>query len=382
MWKNRLAYGCLTGIFAILLFFSGKSFLLTVLLLTLVLIPVFGILIRRDGKRMEIRLEKESPVAVRIHSRGTLRVADRVQIELEVKNEMFDRIEYLQFLLPLKGTEQSFSLPVELQLCGQTRFHCTRVWVTDLLGLFRIPLQAGQTFYTVIYPTKRNVQVERIAGTVGSSQTDGFLQNRKGNDPSEMFELREYTPGDDIRSIHWKLTSKTDDLVIRQASDPSHHTLLLLPDYGLDQLKRPGGVTEMNTVIAVGVEAARKLLKNGRGFCLAIPTRNGLQIYEVQNEKEFSRMLPQWLSIPVQAVGGMGLEYFQMQHLEQYFNRLVILSAGDYEQGLRGLEQKIGITVIQASAGKELSYTSLKQNGVLIEIPAREDQKETYRILC
>lgn len=95
----------------------------------------------------------------------------------------------------------------------------------------------------------------------------------------------------------------------------------------------------MNTVIAVGVEAARELLKKGRGFCLAIPTRNGLHLYEIQNEKEFSRILPQWLSIPVQAIGGTGLEYFQMQHLEQYFNRLVILSCGDYEKGVRGLER-------------------------------------------
>ena len=382
MWKNRLAYGCLAGILAILLFFSGKSFLLVALLLSLLLIPVFGILIRRDGKRIKIRLEKEKPVAAAMYSKGALRVADRVRIELEVKNEMFDRSECLQFLLPLKGKEQTFSLPVELQLCGQTRFECTRVWVMDLLGLFRIPLKAGQTFYTVLYPPKMRVQMERIAGTVGSSQTDGFLQNRKGNDPSEMFELREYAPGDDIRAIHWKLTSKTDDLVIRQASDPSHHTLLLLPDYGLDQLNRPDGEAEMNTVIAVGVEAARELLKKGRGFCLAIPTRNGLQLYEIQNEKEFSRILPQWLSIPVQAIGGTGLEYFQMQHLEQYFNRLVILSCGDYEKGVRGLEQKIGITVIQSLAKKGLSYTSLKQNGMLIEIPAGEKQEETYRILC
>lgn len=101
----------------------------------------------------------------------------------------------------------------------------------------------------------------------------------------------------------------------------------------------------MNTVIAVGVEAARELLKKGRGFCLAIPTRNGLQLYEIQNEKEFSRILPQWLSIPVQAIGGTGLE------------------------------QKIGITVIQSLAKKGLSYTSLKQNGMLIEIPAGEKQE-------
>ena len=382
MWKNRLGYASLMIILAVLLFFSGKSFLLTALLLLVVLFPVFGMMIRKDGKQIELQLKKEDMVEVVIHAEGNLRVADRLQLELEIKNEMFDRTECLQFLLPIKGKEQTYRLPTENKLCGQVRFRCTHAWVTDLLGLFRVPVKAGQLFYTVIYPPKIKVQMERIAGVAGSSQTDGFLQNRKGNDPSEMFELRDYVPGDDIRSIHWKLTSKTGELIIRQASDPSHHTLLLLPDYGLNQLKRPDGEKEMNTVIGTGVETARAMLKKGRGFCMAIPTRNGLQIYEIQNEKEFSRLLPQWFSIPVQAVGGNGLEYFQMQHLEQYFNRVVILSSGVYDQGLRGMDQKLGITVIQAVAGKEVSYTALKQNGVLIEIPAREEQKETYRILC
>ena len=382
MWKNRLGYASLTIILAVLLFFSGKSVLLTALLLLVVLFPVFGVMIRKDGKQIELQLKKEDMVEVIIHAKGNLWVADRLQLELEIKNEMFGRTEYLQFLLPIKGKEQTYRLPIENKLCGQVRFRCTHVWITDLLGLFRVPVKAGQIFYTVIYPPKIKVQIERIAGIAGSSQTDGLLQNRKGNDPSEMFELRDYVAGDDIRSIHWKLTSKTDELILRQASDPSRHTLLLLPDYGLNQLKRPDGEKEMNTVIGIGVETARAILKKGRGFCMAVPTRNGLQMYEIQNEKEFSRLLPRWFSIPVQAVGGNGLEYFQMQHLEQYFNRVVILSSGVYDRGLRGLDQKLGITVIQAVAGKEASYTALKQNGILIEIPAREDQKETYRILC
>lgn len=382
MWKNRLGYASLTIILAVLLFFSGKSVLLTALLLLVVLFPVFGVMIRKDGKQIELQLKKEDMVEVIIHAKGNLWVADRLQLELEIKNEMFGRTEYLQFLLPIKGKEQTYRLPIENKLCGQVRFRCTHVWITDLLGLFRVPVKAGQIFYTVIYPPKIKVQIERIAGIAGSSQTDGLLQNRKGNDPSEMFELRDYVAGDDIRSIHWKLTSKTDELILRQASDPSRHTLLLLPDYGLNQLKRPDGEKEMNTVIGIGVETARAILKKGRGFCMAVPTRNGLQMYEIQNEKEFSRLLPRWFSIPVQAVGGNGLEYFQMQHLEQYFNRVVILSSGVYDRGLRGLDQKLGITVIQAVAGKEASYTALKQNGILIEIPAREEQKETYRILC
>ena len=53
----------------------------------------------------------------------------------------------------------------------------------------------------------------------------------KENDQSEMYDVREYIPGDDIRSVHWKLSSKVDQLLLRQASDPTHYHVVLLPDF-------------------------------------------------------------------------------------------------------------------------------------------------------
>lgn len=53
------------------------------------------------------------------------------------------------------------------------------------------------------------------------------MQNRKGSDASEMFDIRDYVPGDDIRTIHWKLSGKTDELIVRQASAPSHYNIAL-----------------------------------------------------------------------------------------------------------------------------------------------------------
>ena len=61
----------------------------------------------------------------------------------------------------------------------------------------------------IVYPRKVNLQVELSQMTIGAPKSEGMMQNRKGNDLSEIFDIREYVPGDDIRSIHWKLSSKT-----------------------------------------------------------------------------------------------------------------------------------------------------------------------------
>lgn len=43
--------------------------------------------------------------------------------------------------------------------------------------------------------------------TARPAYADDGASNRRGEDRSEVYQLREYRPGDDIRQIHWKLSS-------------------------------------------------------------------------------------------------------------------------------------------------------------------------------
>lgn len=36
------------------------------------------------------------------------------------------------------------------------------------------------------------------------------------------------------------------------------------------------------------------------------------------------------------------MQYFRMEHLAQYFTRLIVLSAEHYEQNLKGMENELG----------------------------------------
>lgn len=78
-----------------------------------------------------------------------------------------------------------------------------------------------------------------------------------------MFDIREYVPGDDIRSIHWKLSSKTEDLIVRQASDPSHYNVILMPDLGLRQREIENSEGERSTAVSVSIALGEYLLKCG-----------------------------------------------------------------------------------------------------------------------
>lgn len=71
-----------------------------------------------------------------------------------------------------------------------------------------------------------------------------------------------------------------------------------------------------------------------------------------------------------------------MEHLEQYFSRVIIVTAGKYNQSLQGLESRISVTVVHAVESGHYAVTDLNESGRVIEIPCEKDRKEAYHILC
>ena len=61
-------------------------------------------------------------------------------------------------------------------------------------------------------------------------ESDDYSMTSPGDDPSELFDIRDYREGDSLRSIHWKLSGKYDRTVVKEMSQPVSNALLLLLD--------------------------------------------------------------------------------------------------------------------------------------------------------
>uniref|UniRef100_UPI0026078DF8 DUF58 domain-containing protein n=1 Tax=uncultured Flavonifractor sp. TaxID=1193534 RepID=UPI0026078DF8 len=63
-------------------------------------------------------------------------------------------------------------------------------------------------------------------------QNDGtVLRPRPGGGPGEDYDLREYRAGDPLRSVHWKLSSKLDELVVRETLEPQQAAIVVTYDH-------------------------------------------------------------------------------------------------------------------------------------------------------
>ena len=373
----------------LLLFFPKPYLLLVIGLLVIVPVAVW-LLLRLDAGNLQVEFVfqpgavegKELPLAVSVHAARPLLVTRCVSVEFEVYNHMFDTSEKRVLQLEPGESGQYFAVPFEARQCGEHEVRCVQVLAQDILNLFGEQAAPFAEVPMTVYPRRITVRAELSDTTVGPIQNDGLMQNRKGNDPSEMFDIRDYVPGDDIRMIHWKLSGKTDSLIVRQPSEPFHYQIALLPDFGLKQGEEDVSWEELNTAVALGNAICGQLVRQGVAFCALLPTPDGLEIFEIRNNREWEAFITQWLSCRIQTKCGTGLQYFRLEHMEQNFTRLLILGTKEYSGELEGLENQIGILVIRAVKGRDNIYTESSGNYETMEVPTEHDDKKIYRIVC
>ena len=390
MRRRRLAYWLVLAVLAVFLAFFSQPFFLWALVVLAALALVVGILVRQDARKLTLRLEVRSggregsqvPLTLVVRPKGRILAARCIEVDLRAENSMFGEVRRQKLQLRLARGEQRYELPIPAAQCGQVCFRCESVRAMDVLNLFSVPCAPVREARTTIYPRRTRVQVLLAQATVGSPRADSMMQNRKGSDPSELFDIREYAPGDDIRSIHWKLSSKTEQLIVRQSSEPFAYHMALLPDLGHRQGERTIGQEELNGAVALGSAIAQGLLRQGVAFCAALPTAEGLELCEIRSQSDFLRCMDWWLSYPIPEVPGAALQAFLAQHLEGHFTRLLLLTAGPCDLELTGLDGQIGLTVVSAVDAAAPATVEMSPTTTMVELPARPDRQAVWRVVC
>jgi len=112
--------------------------------------------------------------------------------------------------------------------CGKVLIETKAAFVTVPLCLRCVIREAEAKAAAVVMPGIAEIETEESSREALDMESFRYSQVKKGTDPSETFNLREYQPGDSVKRIHWKLTYKTGDVMIKEASYPIYNSMLLL----------------------------------------------------------------------------------------------------------------------------------------------------------
>ncbi|MCR5282667.1 MAG: DUF58 domain-containing protein [Lachnospiraceae bacterium] len=125
------------------------------------------------------------------------------------------------------------TLPIEIPLvfhhigCYQVRLHDFEIY--DYLHLFRFHKKLTNALEIKIYP-----QDADFPHFEPSSYGEGFDEyeetHQKGNTSSNVTDIREYQPGDRLQKIHWKLSAKIDNLMVKENESTSSNQFTILTE--------------------------------------------------------------------------------------------------------------------------------------------------------
>ena len=132
-------------------------------------------------------------------------------------------------------------LPLPTEFCGMICCGIISCDIRDAFGLFSIRRKFKTECRCAVLPDA--VPSGEPVNFETALSTSHVLKPKYGGGFAEEHELRGYRPGDLPNSIHWKLSSKMDDLIVREALVPENSTIYVVlvhageQDHGLEVLR-------------------------------------------------------------------------------------------------------------------------------------------------
>lgn len=185
-------------------------------LITLLSLPTMLAFRVRCSVPETVNLGETAELKIDFHSRRLLPLR-RCSFVLRVKNIFTGEESLHSMAFSLVYNDHSFvSLPTRrsgLLLCS-----IENICVYSYLGLIKLrsggPVQASCTVMPLAAAPENMASLDSLPPPSLS------FRPKPGGGYAEEHELRQYRPGDSINSIHWKLSSKTDELIVREPMEP------------------------------------------------------------------------------------------------------------------------------------------------------------------
>lgn len=268
MWKRMTGYFAIV-LLVIYLFFMYDETVLSGILVLVILYPVCAcIFLLLCRKKITAALDRVPPmgekdkriragVSVKNISR---RFPLRCEAQLSVGNRTSGKKIRRSFGgLILPGQEETFWCEFETAFCGNVEVILESVRLYDLFGIFYIKRKVQRKAYVKVMPEFKLMPVE-ITRATREFQADAeeYSGEKKGDDPSELYQVREYRIQDSVRDIHWKLSAKEETFMVKERGFPLGCVVLVWIDFAEKERSAAGFSRLLETAASLSITLAEQ----------------------------------------------------------------------------------------------------------------------------
>ncbi len=213
-------------------------------------------------------------------------------VEVLIKNTLTDESEKVDLCLSAasKGSSEG-SFTVNSDKCGYLRVSIGKILLADIFGFLPVKTLSDSEGKMTVMPDTFEMNISIAMNYVSSMDEEDYSPDKSGNDYSETFQIREYVPGDSLKSIHWKLSDKLDKTMVREASLPVMKNILVFWDKNVSDPSSE----EMDAMAEVTTSLCRALCDEGLSYTIGFTDGEENVFEDISHTDELFRLAGQML---------------------------------------------------------------------------------------
>ena len=166
------------------------------------------------------------------------------------------------------------------QHCGKLICIPEKARVYDYLGLFRLKIQKKAPVSVTVLPEPVSMQnIPDLQRYMAAS-----WRPKPGGGFSENHEMRQYRPGDNLNQVHWKLTAKTGEIIVREPMEPEKRRVLV-------EMELRGTPEELDRKFGQLIWLSNHLLEIGLMHELRVLTGGGIRNLSIESKLDLDSAL-------------------------------------------------------------------------------------------
>lgn len=239
MWINKLLYFSITLYAGLLtLLYQDVGTFYAFLLLVVCPVVLFGMLLYMKRK-VEVRVKssltvvnKNQPVpcTVYIENQGVLPISC-IRIIIRYQNQYGTESGTQCFTISMNAkSQQNINFTIQSEHVGHIRLKVEKVRIFDYLRIFSRKVPTVSEAMVTVLPEIYTIEQQLVVKQPDFIDSNTYSKVKSGDDPSEVFDIREYKEGDKLHRIHWKLSSKKEDILVKEYSFPIACSTAILVD--------------------------------------------------------------------------------------------------------------------------------------------------------
>lgn len=203
---------------------------------------IFGVVVAIDiillyNRSIRIDIERDAPsvmslgdeneIAIHLLNRSAMPLAaeliEELPEQLQIRN--FSR----QIQLP-SNAPQKQTYTVRPVTRGEYLFGDTHLFISSVIGLVRRRISSRQPIALPVYPSIIQMKKYEIKTFARTATEFGVKKVRRIGHSYEFEHIKQYTRGDDYRSINWRATSRRAQLMVNQYEDEKSQQVYCIID--------------------------------------------------------------------------------------------------------------------------------------------------------